>query len=255
MFALDWASWDLKLVGQETAATGSTIYSLTDSRGTAISLEADRELNEGVLKMAGETVRALSGWDALSLRALRLYYQNGKFRAMALPDKFVCGGVDVAPYLPAGLTFFYENGLLYDFRMVKDTVSMKVSGVFVTRAEFSLTVDNAVKNPLAFASKSNYMARIDELERRLNRLIYQHHTLQQGHEKALRALLYFRNTGFLRGPRDINPAVVKRVIQLKSNNPALTVDQVAERLEKEKIKASSKEIHLVFAVFFNDFRK
>lgn len=253
--AADWSVWGISLARQDKTDEGLALYQLSDQAGHAFTLTADRDPDAELVRKIGETVKHLYDWPELVVKSLQFFYQEGQFRAMVLPEKFMVGGEDVTRYMPAGLTFFYTDQLSYDFRMVKDTVSMKVSGVFANRSEFLLTVDNAVKNPLAFASRSNHMARIDEMERRLNRLLYQHHDLQERYEKAVTALLYYRNTGFLRGPRVVPAAVVLRVVQLKRQNPKLNAEQILLKLEQEKVQASKKEVRLILDVYFNDFGK
>lgn len=254
-FAADWSSWKISVDKEEKITDGRIRYHLKDAAGNAFTLLADRSADDGVVRRAAETARALFGWSKLKLRSLRLFYLKGKFRAIALPSLFICNKKDVARYMPAGMAFFYTDKLAYDFRMVKDNISMKIRGLFSTRPEFEATLANAVGNPLAYASRSNHMARIDDLNRRMSALTYKHHKLQKRFDLLVNALLYFRNTGFLRGPRKIKPAVVQRVVALKRNKPALTVDQIRTILEKEKIKVSGKEVHLILAVFFNDFKK
>jgi len=249
----DWTAWKLSRGRQKKKSSGQVLHHLKDASGNTFTLLADRAVDDAVVRKTAETVRILYGWQKLKLRALRLYYINGKFRAIALASSFICGEEDVAPYMPAGMAFFYKEKLSYDFRMVKDNIALKIRGFFSTRSEFALSIASAVKNPLAYASRSNYMARIDELSRRLSVLTYQHHQLQRRFDLALNAILYFRNIGFLRGSRRIKPAVIKRVVQLKRNKPPLTVDQISTILDKEKVRSSSKEIHLILALFFNDY--
>ena len=252
--AADWAAW--KLSGErQLNREGRLMYQLKDQSGNTFSLMSDVEVTDKVVRMAAETAKVLFGWNSLQIRVLKLYYIKGKFRAIVLPSSFMCGKEDVAPFMPAGMVFFFKDKLSYDFRMIKDNISMKIRGIFSTRPEFAATIINAVKNPLAYASRSNHMARIDELNRKLSALTYRHYQLQKRFDLAVNALLFFRNTGFLRGPRKIKSAVIQRVVQLKKNKPNLNVDQISNILEKEKIKASSKEIHLILAVFFNYYKK
>ena len=254
-FGADWSAWKLSVDREEKMESGRIRYHLKDVSGYSFTLVADAAADDAVVRKTSETVRALVGWSSLKLRRLELFFLKGKFRAIALPATFICNRKDVARYMPAGMAFFYTDKLSYDFRMIKDNISMKIRGIFSTRPEFVATLANAVGNPLAYASRSNHMARIDDLNRRLSSLTYKHYQLQKKFNLAVNALLYFRNTGFLRGPRKINPAVVKRVVALKRNKPSLNVDQIRAILEREKIKASGKEVHLILTVYFNDFKK
>ncbi|MFQ3619454.1 MAG: hypothetical protein SNJ78_00780 [Spirochaetales bacterium] len=69
------------------------------------------------------------------------------------------------------------------------------------------------------------------------------------------ALLVLNNRGFFGSIRLPSEAGISRLVELKQQQPKLTMDEARERLKSEGIEMTSKEVFLVFSVYFNEFTK
>ena len=52
------------------------------------------------------------------------------------------------------------------------------------------------------------------------------------------ALLTLHNSGFFSGPKIIAPSTISRVVDIKKQNPSISVEKILETLEKEKVKTT-----------------
>ena len=108
----------------------------------------------------------------------------------------------------------------------------------------------AVDDPVSYLKKREpeyFLQKLNELEESQRNII-------DSQEKLTRALLYFQNSGFLGiGNTPVKPAVIKRVIELKTNDPTLDKTKIKTQLDKEKLESSEKEIGLILNVFYNEF--
>ncbi len=86
-----------------------------------------------------------------------------------------------------------------------------------------------------------------------NELLAGYNSLLKEHNSFVYAVLTFRNSGFLGGGTPLNRSSIKKVVEFKSRNPAMTNEQLTARLESEGLKITSKELGLVLGVYFNIF--
>ncbi|MCX7786568.1 MAG: hypothetical protein N2442_02580 [Spirochaetes bacterium] len=68
------------------------------------------------------------------------------------------------------------------------------------------------------------------------------------------ALLVLNNRGFFGSIRLPSEAGINRLVELKKQQPKLTMDEAREKLKTEGIEMTSKEVFLVFSVYFNEFQ-
>ena len=62
------------------------------------------------------------------------------------------------------------------------------------------------------------------------------------------------NRGFFGRIYPVDRMAIDRVVAMKKADPSLSQEQVMAKLKTEGIKMSSKEVSLVFDVYFNEFR-
>lgn len=68
------------------------------------------------------------------------------------------------------------------------------------------------------------------------------------------ALLVLNNRGFFGSIRLPSTAGIQRLVELKKQQPKLTMDEARVKLKSEGIEMTSKEVSLVFSVYFNEFQ-
>lgn len=250
--AADWSEWNLKALSS-TNENARTMTVFEGEGGRQFTLSYESEPGAAVMKKVVELRDLVYSWSELQLRSLTIIVAGDSVEAIAIPEKLVLAGTDVAVHLPAGLGFYYRDYIQFDFRMVKDSISMRIAGRYIDRAGLATLMQRAIENPLTFADKTNYMARLDRLDRELEELTARHGKLVREHELLRHGTLYLLNTGFLCGPSDIPLKSVKRAVALKSANPKYDVDRIRDELKKEGIKLSGGEVEMIFAVYFNEW--
>ncbi len=68
------------------------------------------------------------------------------------------------------------------------------------------------------------------------------------------ALLVLNNRGFFGTIRLPSETGISRLVELKKQQPKLTMDEARVKLKAEGIEMTSKEVFLVFSVYFNEFQ-
>lgn len=230
---------------------GELQYKLKNTAGFDVTVYLKEQPDALQLRRINRLVTLISGWQQLQPAETVMRQTSEGMQVVVVPRTFVYEKVDLAKHMPGGLTFYLEKQLRYAFRMTKDRIAMKLEGVFIDKDEFMLRCLSAVKNPLAYAGKSNFVARMDRLQRELDYMKRRYVALQKAFVVMRRGVLALHNTGFLRGARSVAHKKIARVVALKEKHPDWTVDRIEDQLEKEKIEISSKEIELILALFFN----
>lgn len=251
--APDWGKHGLA-VATNAPAGGTAQAWLEDKAGRRFAVSWQREPTADDARKVGEVAEALLGWDQLAVRTLAVLVTADGLEVSLVPSRFTVRDKDVTEFLPAGMAFYYKDFLAYEFRMVKESVSMKLSGRFVSRAEFAVALANALDNPLAYSSKTNYLERLDLLDSETARLKLENQRLRAEHEALRHAVIALFNTGFLRGPREVAKASILKLVELKQKHPDKKPDELRKLAEGDGVKLSSGEVELILRVFFNDFK-
>lgn len=240
-----WSVISTLVLGAETE------YRIKNSRGTEFTLFVPQIPDARDLLRINRLAALIEGWTQLVPGKMVMRRTGEGMQLVVVPAKFVYEQVDLAAHMPGGMTFLLDDQIRYGFRMTKDRIAMKLEGVFIDRAEFMLRCLSAVKNPLAYAGKSNFVARMDRLQQELDDIKRRYVELQKNFVTLRQGVLALHNTGFLRGARAVAVKSVTRLVALKKQHPDWDADRLSAQLEKEKLELSSKEIRLILALFFN----
>lgn len=251
------AAWNRYNIRTEKTETleGKTIVHLKDDKGRAFTVQYVTEPGEAQIKKIVETRDLFFNWQDLAVSSMRITCTPNQIQFNIIPSRFTYKGVDYVQYMPAGMVFFYGKHLQYEFRMVKDNVSMKFKGRFINKPEFLLALKYAVDNPLAYASRTNYMARIDKLEQRLDSVTLRYYRLKQELDALRHGVIALHNTGCFKGPTAVAQSKVDRVLAVRQRHPKMKPNKIRELLEKQGVKVSDHEVHLILSVFLNDYKK
>jgi len=243
----------LTLVSQTNQEDGRVVASLKDASGRECSISWESAPDAANLRKIAELRDIVHSWAGLEVRTLSIILSGQTVEAVVVPERLTIEGTDVARFMPAGIGFYYREYVQFDFRMVKDSISMRIAGRFIDRVGLATLIQRAIDNPLTFADKTNYMARLDRLDRLLEELVARNARLEREHQLLRHATLRLFNTGFLCGPDEIPEKSVKRAVAIKTANPKFDADALRDALRKEGIKLSGGEVELILAIFFNEW--
>ncbi|MEW5815439.1 MAG: hypothetical protein AB1798_08620 [Spirochaetota bacterium] len=126
--------------------------------------------------------------------------------------------------------------------------------------EFTSALDNRLttmeKNSAAAVEnlKNETNKQLEEIKESIDELNKNLTTFNQEFSSVRYALMVLNNTGLFGSISEINKDGVKRILELKKENPQITIKDAHARLKGEGIKMSGKEVKLVFSVYFNEFK-
>lgn len=250
--AFDWARENI-LVNKTENINDKTQLELKDASNRFFSVKYHGVFDSLRVKKILILKDNFYSWKNMSIRSIKFFVLEKGLKIVIIPEKFMVKGKNYGSYMPAGMVFYFLKNLRFNFRMIKDSVSMKIKGRFINKPEFFMLLENAVSNPLAFANRLNFHERLNTLNSQLVNLKVKHYKLLKDFEFLRYAFLTLRNTGFLRGPRKINHKVIMKVVKLRMLNPKLSVDNFEKLLEKQMVKLSGHELHLILSAYFNEF--
>ena len=248
LYAHDWSAEGLTENGTK-AVNGESLLELTDAEGKKVFIQYSGGLDESTIGNVLEIRKVFLGWKNISADRVKFLVSGARMDIAVFPGTFTCGERDMLGYVSAGMQFIYTDSLEYNFRITLENLFIRVRGAYVDEASLCEKMLEAVKNPHDYIRKRDpeyILTRLDRLEERNDRLEKENRLLRN-------AVMAMHNSGFFRGTTPVSSEVVNRIVEMKKAKPSLTVKQIEEELEKEKIMASSKEISLVLAVYFNEY--
>lgn len=195
-------------------------------------------------------------WPQLEIKQMIFTLSTATIEIWILPTSFETSFGDITPYMPSGMTFYFTDALFFDFRMKKEQFFFKMRGNYLSFENFISQIHKALENPFAYIrlyDPDYYLLKMEEYSQDLEKLKVLANKQEKELETLRNAVIYLHNSGFLSGSSAINQNTLKKVIDLKKANPKLSKADLKKELEKDKIKISSQEIDLIFAVYFNHF--
>ncbi len=250
-FGFNWAEYDLKVVSQ----TNNEIV-LQDMAKNQLTVVLQSgfitdKLVRKILKVKDEVFN----WELMKIKRFKAIINTKKMMYIAIPSKLQYNGQNLLEFLPGGIVFYDEQYLYYDFRMKKSSYSMRIKGAFVSRIDLLMKMKAAVDDPRSFARKTDYLARLERVDKIIEKLVIQNSELRRRLDNTSYAVIYLHNKGFLRGPRKVKVSVIDRIIEMKRKNSKLKYKDIYKILDKKGIDISKKVVKLILILFFNDSSK
>jgi len=248
--AYDWKSAGIEQTG--TGSTGEENYlMLKDSNSTVLKVRFQGELQDTWAAKIVELNKKFSEWKYMKPDNIDYFITGDSLEILVIPSSFKYHDNDFLPYIPGGMTFIYDYALRYNFRITKNEIFLRVNDKFIEEELLCKRIKEALDDPIAYLTKREpeyFLQKLNELEERMA-------FIKNSQDKLTQSVLYFQNSGFLGfGNTPVKNSLIKRVIELKTADPALNKDKLKEALEKEKIEATDKEIQLILSVFYNEFK-
>ena len=249
-------------VHESSVTNGTAMFTLSDALDRTFLVEQEFKPDQETIRTASQTRNAILLWENLVVKSFRIYLSDQGIQYHVIPERFMYKGRDYAQYLPAGMLFFSDDDgtLRYSFRMIKNNISMKLDGRFISLREFSLQLEQAVLYPLAYADRTNYLARLDKVDYETQMLRAQYHELLEKHAvtqtqlKKLRyAVLRWQNEAA--GRKGLMPSIIRRIVTLKESDAALGVAAIQQTMQANGITVADAEIQLVLDTYFNAFNE
>ena len=148
-----------------------TLYEVRDSAGNELVVVYRGELSAGQGERLDRIVDQFFSFEYITLDELRVVFAEDRTEILAVPASFTYDGVQLARYMPAGMTFYFDNALEYDFRIRVENIFVRISGQLFDEQQFADRIARAVENPVAYMQTQDpqfIFQRFTELEERLS---------------------------------------------------------------------------------------
>ncbi len=279
---------DFTLTG--TSQEGAnTVYEVRHATGFALTVSVRGEPTQEQVKMVESIARSIMGMKYLVPSTVRIALSDRRAEVIMVPKSFTYKGVDYVPYMPSGVQFFYVDSLEYDFRLMVQNLFLRVRGQYFSEEQFADKIASAVENPYSYiqthdpeyiikkfqeieeniermkaAFASTVAAGKDELSALKAELSATKSDLAAANKKAesllsdfnlLRnAVVVLNNRGFFGSINIPSREAVAKLVEMKKREPGLTMQNAEARMQAEGVQISSKEVFLVYSVYFNEFQ-
>lgn len=250
VFAYDWKSNGFTETGN--GVNGEENYlMLKDSNSVSVKVRFQGELDKSWGDRIVELNKKFNEWKYMKPDHVEYFINGDSLEVLVIPSTFKYKETDFLPYIPAGMTFIFDYALRYNFRVTKNDIFLRLNDKFINEELLCKRIKEALDDPIAYLQKREpeyFLLKLNELEESIA-------AVKNSHDKLTQSVLYFQNSGFLGfGNTPIKSSVIKRVIELKAADPAITKEKIVNVFEKEKVEVKDKEIELILNVFYNEFK-
>jgi len=171
LFAADLSAKGLKLLSQ-SKEDGLTVLEMQDGKGNIFSVGSSRELSDAQVDTVAIIKDGFYAWKYLKIRSLKIIVSGNKADIVIIPESFVYKEFDFAEYLPAGMKFYFDAALEYDFRAFVQNLFLRIKGQFFTEEQFCEKLHGAFRNPAAYLQSQDpefIVRRFDEVDRKIDK--------------------------------------------------------------------------------------
>jgi len=132
-----------------------TVYTLQTRSGFSFTVASSNPLTDNDAKILQSSISTLAGWKLLKIAQAKVVFNDSRVNILVLPSSFVYKNVNLADYMPSGMQFYYVKYLQYDFRMLKDSLFLRLKGEVYSETQFADRLYAAVENPVLFLQTNN----------------------------------------------------------------------------------------------------
>lgn len=132
------------------AEDGYTIVTLRDNAGIRFDVYYEGSLSNEQLNQLKEIQTVVASWRNLTISRLQYIMAPDQIEIVIVPASYSYGGRNYIPYLPSGLKFYYTGILEYDFRILVNRMTLRVSGPYFNENQLAEKLKSAVDDPIAY---------------------------------------------------------------------------------------------------------
>lgn len=239
-YAYDWKKIDIVLVNQEEDGV-KTILTLKDKQSRTFEVIYEDEVQlEKFVNNITKFKNMFYSWRNIRAQKINFMVLDTFLKVVIIPKEIPHNNLNLTAAIPAGIAMTYDPGqnvIYYDFRVMKDDLFIRITGDYASEDELLDKIYSAYDNPTAYLKRNSLSMNGD-----IN------------NEKVRQALIYFYNTDWNGRPKAIPPEIIQKVVEYKQNHPEATKKQLWQRLKKEKVTISKRELDLILIIYFNEYK-
>jgi len=232
-----------------------------------------------------------SSWQFIRIRSLKYVISLNSIDVFIIPRSFDYNGASYMDNAVAGLQLSYTGETLrYSFRIRRGELFLKISGAYIEEEVLCKKIEEAVKDPQSFIQRRDadfLLTKIERIEEKIDVLIAEDLKLEQKlkeettalkaadskHDetdvqinqklskttdvsnKTRKVVVAYANNHLFYGADPIPQDKINRILQMRKNNPSLTLDDLMKKFEEAEYKVTKKEVEIVLQVFNNEFKE
>ena len=274
----DLLSKDFSLLG--TSQEGAnTVYQIRHSSGFTFTVSMQEAPTQDHVRIFEAVARTVGSMKFLNPASARIVFVGKRAEIVVLPKTFSYKGKDFIPFMPSGIQFV-------TIPILSNTISVSWCRIFSCGSTASTFPKNSSRTRSRAPSKIPYayiqthdpeyiIRKFQEIEKNIEEikasiaatktdLTSTNNNLAVANKKAetlgadftlLRfALLVLNNRGFFGSINLPSQEAIAKLVALKKSEPGLTMKDAEARLQAQGVVMTSKEVFLVFSVYFNEFQ-
>lgn len=208
-----------------------TVYTVSEPNGFTFTVSSANPITDSNAKVLQTVVSTLSGWTSLKISQAKIVFNGERADILIVPSSFVYKNVNLAQYMPAGMQFYYDKYLQYDFRMLKDNLFLRLKGQVYDESQFVSRLYSAIENPVLFLQTNNpeyLLQRLNDLASKVEALTHQLATqkneIATAESKLSSQLSALSNQGesFKKSQDAVNKNVEQQLTDIKKQNSDIT---------------------------------
>jgi hypothetical protein len=242
-YAFDWKTLNAEMISQSENES-QTIVVLKDRQSRTFKVIYPDEamlakLSNKILKYKND----FYNWKNIRFNDITFMVFADFLNIIVVPQEVNYNKQNLAVAIPAGITMAYDpekDALRYDFRIMKDEQFIRIVGNYLREEELVNRIGKAYDNPAGNLQPANP----DPL---------QPINMGDTSEKMIQALIYLNYEDWNGRHKTIPIETIRRVVELKQNNPGATKTQLWQMVKKAKIQITKRQMELVLIFCFNQF--
>ena len=257
-FSYDWSSISMTPTDKPEDLEEDSVY-LTDSDSKLYIIENEKKADAQIASEIAQFVRTAKSWKYIQWNEMKFYITSDGIQFAVYPSKIYYKNEDLLPFIPGGMVFSYEEGAQrYDFRLIKKNTIIKMRGAYIEEEPLLAKISEALNDPKSFMKKRDpdfLLAKIEELENKLDKAETAALSAKIQNEKVALDLIAFQNARMFNSKKTVNEDIISRVVDLKRADPRITAEEMKRKMDEEKKNVTLEEINLIYGVYFNEYKK
>lgn len=242
--AYDWKKLDAEQIDKSKDGS-KTVITLKDKKEQIFKLvyQDEKMLDKAAPKII-KYKNELYGWREISFIELNFLVFDDFLEVIVMPEKIMHNDNNLATAVPSGITMVSkpdQDLMRYDFRIIKDNYFLRIDGDYLSEGELMAKLCYAYDYPSLFLQRSETNVGGAGSPNGVN------------DEKTRQALIYLLNEDWNGRPKSVPSETIKKVVNLRQNNPWMSKTELWEELKREKIKVTKREFELILIIYFNEF--
>lgn len=268
--------YDFSSFGYTAGISSESATTYTDASGNSFTLTEDAGISDEIASRIADFMDKVILWENIFVKSIAFSETTDGFECIIIPVSVLSEGEELISTIPSGFYFYYdEEGLSYNFRMLEDSYFMTVKGFYINEATLIEKMKSAQDDPVSYIQREDFdyvLSKIDSLDTDVSGLELEiFETVEDltaqiaemqtalddlsGENLELKmAIVSLVNHGALSSkPSEITEELVDKIIELKTETPALTVEEAYEKASSAGIECSKREVLYIFVIFYNEF--